>query len=439
MAMTGNDIDPKLAIWAEQARQDRLTDTGVLTEFVVHNAELEQLEDNLRQFNIFEAIGMQWQELRHSAFLAFLLDPQQPHGLGDDFLKKVLQTALLGNKTTPLPVNIVKLHLMTLTQTRVERESNNIDILLLNDEYELAVVIENKVWTGEHTNQLDRYYRTIQRQYPRWRIIGLYLTPDGTVPSDRRYLPISYTDIAGIIETLVISRKTVLGPDVRTLMTHYVHMLRRNIVNDAEIDDLCRQIYQKHKRAIDLILARIPDKQAIVHEKLVKMIQETPGIRLRYTSTRTIGFHPIEWDVPALQYAEGKDAPALLLQFYIYNTPTHIKMLLELRRASEERRRPLFDMAVAYGRPFNSQSGKLKLWNALYSRLIVSKKVMPQLEPTDIVARAYEQFSTFLNDDLPAIKQALAALEWVWTTQTTDAVESGEVENSEVDEEDDEQ
>ena len=48
-----------------------------LEAFVVDNHELEQLEDLLIQFNIFEAVGAVWQELRHSDFLAFLPDPQQ--------------------------------------------------------------------------------------------------------------------------------------------------------------------------------------------------------------------------------------------------------------------------------------------------------------------------------------------------------------------------
>ena len=59
----------------------------LLEDFVVGNRDLERLEALLAEFNIFEAIGVVRQELRHSDFLAFLLDPHQSHGLGDDFLK----------------------------------------------------------------------------------------------------------------------------------------------------------------------------------------------------------------------------------------------------------------------------------------------------------------------------------------------------------------
>jgi len=44
-----------------------------------------------QELNIFEAAGLYRQEIRHSNFLAFLLNPQQNHGLDDAFLKKLIQ------------------------------------------------------------------------------------------------------------------------------------------------------------------------------------------------------------------------------------------------------------------------------------------------------------------------------------------------------------
>jgi hypothetical protein len=58
---------------------------------VVDNPELERLEALLDEFNIFEAIGAVRVELRHSDFLAFLLNPTQNHGLGDAFVKRLLE------------------------------------------------------------------------------------------------------------------------------------------------------------------------------------------------------------------------------------------------------------------------------------------------------------------------------------------------------------
>jgi hypothetical protein len=49
---------------------------AALTAFCVNNAELEQLEAMLAEFNVFEAAGLTSQEIRHSRFLSFLLDPK---------------------------------------------------------------------------------------------------------------------------------------------------------------------------------------------------------------------------------------------------------------------------------------------------------------------------------------------------------------------------
>ena len=67
----------------------------LLEKFVVDNEDLEHLESLLDQFNIFEAVGMVRQEIRHSNFLAFLLNPSASHRLGDIFLKTFLKRLLL--------------------------------------------------------------------------------------------------------------------------------------------------------------------------------------------------------------------------------------------------------------------------------------------------------------------------------------------------------
>jgi LysR family transcriptional regulator, glycine cleavage system transcriptional activator len=59
--------------------------------------DLDQFSQQKRfpsRLNIFEATGIHRQEIRHSNFLAFLLRPQESHGLGDAFLKRLLQKAL---------------------------------------------------------------------------------------------------------------------------------------------------------------------------------------------------------------------------------------------------------------------------------------------------------------------------------------------------------
>ncbi|MCW3098400.1 MAG: hypothetical protein JWL77_4018 [Chthonomonadaceae bacterium] len=434
-------MDNEMTMLAEQFRQAGLTDMEVLEEFVVYNAELEQLEEKLRQFNIFEAIGMQNQEIRHSTFLAFLLDPQQTHGLGEDFLKKVLQRALLSANSASLPVNVVNLHLMNLTKTVIMREWSNIDVLLLNADHRLAVIIENKLQSGEHDDQLDRYFETVQRQHMDWRIIALYLTIDGSKPSHSHYLPISFTDIAGILESLVDSRETVLGPDVRTLMHHYVQMLRRNIVSDAELENLCQKIYQKHKRALDLIISRIPDKATQIIDYCKTIVEGYDELKIRYSVKRMVGFHPVEWDVRALQFHPPETSPKLALEFYFfYDADGSLRLALFLQPKRPNTYTKLWTMAQKHPKLFKGTGAapaKNHSAKRIYSKRILAAKDIAEVDLSMIHSTISVQFGQFMNGDYLQIKQIVTETEWIWDANAPYASEgSGESETGMLEEED---
>src|SRR5216684_6056912 len=137
-----------------------------LEALVVDNPDLERLEALLDQFNIFEALGAVRQELRHSDFLAFLLDPQRPHRLGDLFAKRLLQSAIRNKDNSAIPFNSVELDIWSLGELEVRREWQNIDILLRDERHQLLVPIENKVDTEEHSDQLRRYWDAVSSSEP---------------------------------------------------------------------------------------------------------------------------------------------------------------------------------------------------------------------------------------------------------------------------------
>ncbi len=241
----------------------------LLEALVVDNKELEQLESRVDQFNIFEAIGAVRQELRHSDFLAYLLNPQENHGLRDTFVKKLLQRVVASADEVPLPVRPIDLDIWNLEQLEVTREWQNIDILLRDDTCGLIVGIENKIGTIEHSDQLNRYWQVLQDTFHGKDILGIYLTPDGDKPSNYpKFLPFDYGQIASLVGDMAESRASVLGADVHSLMLHYAQMLRRRIVSESDTAELCRQIYRKHKRALDLIYDHRPDRQAALREFL---------------------------------------------------------------------------------------------------------------------------------------------------------------------------
>ena len=50
-----------------------------------------------KPFNVCTVLGLARQELRHSDLLAYLLNPQADHGLGDRFLRAIIKQAAPGD------------------------------------------------------------------------------------------------------------------------------------------------------------------------------------------------------------------------------------------------------------------------------------------------------------------------------------------------------
>jgi hypothetical protein len=389
------------------------SDRKALEALVVDNPDLERLEALLDQFNIFEAIGAVWQELRHSDFLAFLLDPQQNHGLGDAFLKRLLQKVLVSAKGDRMPITPIDLDVWSLDEVFVRREWQNIDILLEDEAHKLAIIIENKIGSIEHSDQLRRYHQYVHQQHPDWSIIGLYLTPDGDIPSHEAYLPVPYTLVCSLLENLAESRASTLGADVLTLIKHYVQMLRRHIVRNSEINELCKRIYQKHRRALDLIYELRPDRQAMIGALLENLIQQVPGLVLD-TSTKTyIRFALKEWDVPLLLEGNGWTPSGRILLFQFDNGKESLKINLYIGPGPQQTCQKLFDMAKQL--PFSiGRRALTNKWGRIYQRPFLTPQSYEDTSDDELEMEIRKHWAAFLENDLPKLGAVIKAQEWIW-------------------------
>ena len=124
----------------------------LLEAFVTHNAELEKFERRLSRLNVFEAVGVSRQELRHSDFLSFILDPSRNHGLGDYVVKRILKE--LARKCAGSGISPVDVDVIDLEGLEVRREWRQFDILMIDEHHELLVLIENKVGASAGNKQL---------------------------------------------------------------------------------------------------------------------------------------------------------------------------------------------------------------------------------------------------------------------------------------------
>jgi hypothetical protein len=205
-----------------------------------------------QELNIFKAIGLYRQEIRHSNFLAFLLSPQQNHGLKDGFLKRLIQKALDKFTGEPL-ITPLKIALADFSDAIASREWRNIDVLVESETNRFIFAIENKIDSIEGQRQLETYERVVCAEYPSHVWLFSYLTPDGSPASRDTWSAISYSDVIEAL-TETVDRSSELTAPARMAIGHYVDLIRRNIVPDQALIDQCRRLYSLHKDALDLII-----------------------------------------------------------------------------------------------------------------------------------------------------------------------------------------
>src|SRR5436305_1178093 len=84
----GVSLNPGTPITAIEYLIDKVE---LLLSDLLSDPDFQSINKKFGSFNIFEAVDAVNGELRHSNFLAYILSPGRPHGLGATLLQKVLQ------------------------------------------------------------------------------------------------------------------------------------------------------------------------------------------------------------------------------------------------------------------------------------------------------------------------------------------------------------
>lgn len=234
---------------------------GKLRDFW-ESGKLEKLEGFTDKFNIFNALKLDNAEIRHSNFLAWLMNPCESHKLGDYFLKEFFKKALKNfNQNSNIKVKPQDIIDKSFFECEIRREDNNIDILIINPDIKFLCVIENKIWSGEHSQQLERYAEYVKKQFKGYQKLYIFLTPNPNPDEpvlkrgDVFYIQMGYEQILAAIEKTLKHRSSIMSDDIRIFIKHYKKMVERNIMNkiDKNVMDFCKGLYRNHRDSIDLI------------------------------------------------------------------------------------------------------------------------------------------------------------------------------------------
>lgn len=233
----------------------RLADEEVLKRFLFDQDCLAPLAKWTSEFNIFDVLKITRTEIRHSNMLAWLMDANENHGLRDGVIRGFVNYVARLEGSHDAFDDL----LMDCNEFEIRREWRNIDILAVNNNAKYVLCIENKIGSNEHDNQLLKYHSAVIEQFPGYRQRFVFLSPAAIDASDtENWIAMGYKDVLDIIEQAVST--TELAPGPALLISNYVDAVRRNVLEDEDLTQICSSIYAKHKRALDLLFENRPDK-----------------------------------------------------------------------------------------------------------------------------------------------------------------------------------
>jgi len=329
MSAADGDDDPGL-----------IEDLAALEEFVVHNDELLELEAEIGKFNIFDALKITRAEIRHSNFLAFLLDPAEAHGQGQLFLKAILMD--LFRKTAPAlrPFSPIELDGIDLRGVEVRREWKHIDLLVTCKEPSFVLAIENKVDSREGLDQLSKYEKAVNEQFPIEKKLFVFLTRRSEHASNPKWVPYRYNDIHSVLLKVRNANKTLIGDDVLVFLDHYLSLIGTRFMTNEKLDELCQRIYKTHRRALDLIFDRAGSIGSGILAAAETALKEDPRWHVFNFFDRRIFFVPkswIEW-LPPVGLDDKENPQAwIVFRFYVYSEM--LEFVIQVRKTSNQSKR----------------------------------------------------------------------------------------------------
>jgi len=236
---------------------------------MINKDQLFILEKNLKDFgqkieqkpNIFEILNVSHKELVHSNILAWLLSVKNNQPIGTFFLKEFVKVINERYGYLDLIKELNELSEKDFNSSDIYREKLRTDILIHFPYSKIIIVIENKIFSNEHDNQLKKYENSIENIYNKnYKYIYLFLTPDGYSPKNStNWLPISYLEINEIISILKIKFNSI------DFIGSYQKILEEHVMKKSPLVSEALKVYKNNRQAFDYILEVI-DKKLIASE-----------------------------------------------------------------------------------------------------------------------------------------------------------------------------
>ena len=257
----------------------------LLDKLKILHMKYEKLDKkNSDKFNIFSILLKSSDEVNlHSKFIYELLNPNGSHQQNEIFLNLFIEEI-----NSEIPENIL------IENIDAYWEKRNIDILLKSKNK--VIIIENKIYTEDHSNQLSKYLNIVKEDgYSEKDISLIYLTLFNEEPNEEKIrektINITYeTNIKNWIEQCI--KEVAMIPTLRETLVQYL-MLIKKLTNQSQNQGYIMDIKElllkddNFKLALDMqqgIMEAKIELQLKFWESLLQTLEEK-GYRFNFYAT----------------------------------------------------------------------------------------------------------------------------------------------------------
>ncbi len=241
---------------------------------LLKDLDFDRIELQLKKPNIFQILNISRTEIRHSNFLAWLLDPNGTHGLNKLFLIKFLRDIATSEIASEL--DEFEIDELNFNNVELRREWKNIDLLIIFDSH--IICIENKIDSHDHSNQLTKYRNLINDNFKKHKKVFVYLSPTGEAPRTPAeriyYAPYSYEELIDQADRILQIHGKSLNSGVNQYVSDYLTTLKRELMKNDELNELAVKIYKNHRELLDFVFENKSDialeLYPIFEERIVK-------------------------------------------------------------------------------------------------------------------------------------------------------------------------
>ena len=252
----------------------------------------------------------------------------------------------------------------------MRREFQNIDIFLREPLKRIVVVLENKVGTTLHGDQLKRYHEIATQQFPKHRFMGIYLTPEGEDSNDANFIPFSYEGVRALVTEVLNREDLMFSPNFRSVLEQYGELLDRRFMVDKELQELCARIYKRHKQAIDILIRNLSDEQSAILSLMKKMVSDA-NFKLDECGNNAVRFVPESFAIPAFKSETAWLESGQMVYLEFRRKREDFVFQAKMDGGSSEQRAKVHAFARSHQPPFRVDKAIYEKYQVLYSQTAV--------------------------------------------------------------------